>query len=149
MVEEIPVAHTVRGAELCGTGGDETLLLQHVHVLFHGVLAVDADSRADGAVAGIALVGPAVLQVEEVGVDRQFSRAEMQGEDLIGQHEIMRAASGLVPGVDGHRSTSFGSGIDNLLPCMILLCNKEMYKKTDRTAWGLHKFEAPRSSVIR
>ena len=41
MIEQISIAYTVGGGQLCRTGSDEAFLLQHVYILFYCVFAVD------------------------------------------------------------------------------------------------------------
>ena len=63
-VDETSVAHT---AVLCGDGAgfgtDEALLLQTGHILSHSVFT-QLHRPADGAVAGMALVGPAIFAAQ-------------------------------------------------------------------------------------
>ena len=78
-------------AILCGNrgrlGADETFLLQTEYVLAHRVLA-HLHRLADGAVAGMALVGVAVLAPKQVGVDRNFFGVQVETEDFVGHFEI-------------------------------------------------------------
>ncbi len=69
-----------------------------------------AGAAVDIALAGIALVCFAILQVEEVGIDGQLAGTEIQHKNLVGKGEIVRARSGLAPPVDGHDDTSFDMG---------------------------------------
>ena len=89
MIEQVSITYTVGSGQLCRTGSDEAFLLQHVHILFHCVSAVDSDSRTDGFITGIALVRLTILQIEKVGIDRQFTGREIQRKDFIWQHEVM------------------------------------------------------------
>ena len=97
MIEQISIAYTVGGGQLCRTGSDEAFFLQHVHIFFCCVSAVDPHSCTDGFVAGIALVRFTILQTEEVGIDCQFTGKEIQRKDFIWQHEVMCACVRFVP----------------------------------------------------
>ena len=97
MIEQISIAYTIGSEQSCRTGSDEALLLQHVHILFYCVSAVDPNGSTDGFITGIALVRFTILQIEEVGIDSQFTGREIQRKDFIRQHEVMRACVRLVP----------------------------------------------------
>ena len=67
---------------------DEPPLFQLCHILSNRVLA-HPHRTANGAVAGIALVGGTVFNAEQISVDRNGSRGQAQLIDLIGQREIV------------------------------------------------------------
>ena len=87
-VDETSVAHTaVLRGDGAGLSADESLFLQSGHILPHGVFA-QLHRPADGTVAGMTLVGVAVLTPEQVGVDRNFFGVQIKTEDLVGHFEI-------------------------------------------------------------
>ena len=63
---------------------DEPPLLQLCHILAHGVLT-HAHRFPDVSVAGPALMGPAVLQILQIAVDRQLSMRQPQQKNFIGE----------------------------------------------------------------
>ena len=65
---------------------NQLLTFQLSHILPHGV-DTHADSFADRPVAGPALIGLAVLTVEQAGVDRQRARRQTQRKNLVGQRK--------------------------------------------------------------
>ena len=82
-VDEISVAHAaVLRGDGAGLGADESLLLQTGHILPHSVFA-QPHRPTDGAVAGMTLVGPAVLAAEKVIVDGDLVRSETEIEDFV------------------------------------------------------------------
>ncbi len=87
-VDETSVAHA---AVLCGDGTglgvNKPLLLQTGHILPHGVFA-QLHRLSDGAVAGMALVGSAILAAQKVIVDGNLMRAETEVEHLV-WHEVV------------------------------------------------------------
>ena len=84
-IEQIAVAHQVcLGFYLRRFRVDQSLLFQLSYVLGNGVSA-PAGVLANLPDTGPALVGFPVLTENQVGVDCQFSGAESQGEDLVGQ----------------------------------------------------------------
>ena len=83
VVDATAVAHAaVLRDDGAGLGADEPLLLQTGHILPHGVFT-QLHRPADGAVAGMALVGPAIFAAQEVVVDGDLMRAESEIEDFV------------------------------------------------------------------
>ena len=81
------------GGRLCS---DEALLLQTLYMLRYRLFA-QPNCIADGVVAGIALMSHSVLTAEQIGIDHNFSVAQAETENLIGQREVVfdRVASGV------------------------------------------------------
>ena len=98
VVDETAVAHA---AVLCGDGAgfgtDEALLLQTGHILSHSVFT-QLHRPADGAVAGMALVGPAIFAAQEVIVDGDLVRAEAKIEDFVWDKVVVLVRVPLGPG---------------------------------------------------
>ena len=67
---------------------DEPLFDESADVAHHSFLS-SANGAPDGGIAGAALIVLSVLDVEQVGIDRQLARGEVKGEDLIWQREIV------------------------------------------------------------
>ena len=88
-----PVPRDDAGA-LCA---DEPAFLQLLHILPHGVVA-HTHRLADGGVAGMALIGSAVFDAEQVTVDSDRAVRQAQLIDLIGQRKIILDRIALCPG---------------------------------------------------
>ena len=67
---------------------DEPLLNETADVTHHGFL-FSADGATDGDVAGAALIILPIFDVEQVGIDGQLARGEVEREDLIWQREVV------------------------------------------------------------
>ena len=88
-VDETAVTHTaVLRGDGAGFGADEPLLLQTGHILPHGVLA-QMYRPTDGAVAGMTLVGSAILAAQKVIVDGDLMRAESEIKDFVGDEIVV------------------------------------------------------------
>ena len=71
-----------------GLGADEPLLLQTGHILPHGVFA-QPHRPTDGVVAGMAPIGSAILAAQEVVVDGDLVRSEVEIEDFVGDEIVV------------------------------------------------------------
>ena len=74
----------------CVLNGNELLVYQLCDMLYHCGHSEVYCSR-DGAVAGMALMGTAILTVEQIGVDSDCPVTDVQEEQFIGQGEKILA----------------------------------------------------------
>ena len=99
-VDETSVAHTaVLRGDGAGLSADESLFLQSGHILPHGVFA-QLHRPADGTVAGMALVGPAILAAQKIIVDGDLVRAEAEIEDFVGDEIVVLARISFRPALE-------------------------------------------------
>ena len=103
-VDETSVAHAaVLRGDGAGLGADESLLLQTGHILPHSVFA-QPHRPTDGAVAGMTLVGPAVLAAEKVIVDGDLVRSETEIEDFVWDEIVVLVRIPLRPALEHQAS---------------------------------------------
>ena len=104
--QDVVTQTAVEGAAVPGGDGgalcpDQPPILQFGHILAH---RVDAHPHclSDGPVAGHALVGLSVLPMEEKSVDCDRPGGQSQGEDLVGEGEVVLDGITLGPVLFSH-----------------------------------------------
>lgn len=75
---------------------DETFVLQAPHILGHRVFT-HSNRFANVFIAGIALVGVAVLAPEQIGVEGDLPKTQTDAEHLVGYQKIVFLCASLLP----------------------------------------------------